>query len=250
MGSFRGVIPAAGTPSATLAIRSRSGDQEAVAELYRRAWPRALATVRASLGWDEAEDAVALGFAHALGRLDQIRDPGAVEAWMIRCATRAAVDLARRRCRLQPWGAAADLPDGRRPDSESAAERALAGLDRAALATSLEQLPADLRRLIRLRYEAGLSVQDVAAKMGLPEGTVRRRYFDAYRMLRHRFLQHHLRPGVGECATVTDQLCRAASRTVSARARHRIDDHLGHCLGCQARQAELAETVAERTSRR
>lgn len=239
------------TPSATLAIRSRSGDQEAAAELYRRAWPRALATVRRSHGWDEAEDAVALGFAHALGRLEQIREPGAVEAWMIRCAMRAAIDLARRRCRVQPWGAPADLPAGRgfEAGAESAAERALAGFDRAALARSLEQLPSDLARLIRLRYLAGLSVQEVAARMGRPEGTVRRQCFDAYQLLRQRFWQQHLRPGVGECATVTDQLCRAVSRPISARSRHRIDQHLGHCLGCRERQAELAEAIAECRSR-
>jgi RNA polymerase sigma-70 factor, ECF subfamily len=242
------------TPSATLAIRSRSGDQEAAAELYRRAWPRALAIVRRSHGWDEAEDAVALGFAHALGRLDQIQEPGAVEAWMIRCATRAAIDLARRRCRAQPWGAPIDLPAGRGAEhdagAESAADRALAGFERAALVRSLAQLPDDLGRLIVLRYLAGLSVPEVAARTGLPEGTVRRRCFDAYRLLRQRFWEQHLRPGVGECATVTDQLCRAASRNISARSRRRIDQHLGHCLGCRERQAALIEAIAERASRR
>jgi RNA polymerase sigma factor (sigma-70 family) len=212
-----------------------------------------LAAVRTTRGWDEAEDAVALGFAHALDRLDQIRDPEAVEAWMTRCAMRAALDLARRRRRAEPWGAAADLPAGRpavrTTEADTAAERALAGLDQAALARALEQLPDALRRPIRLRYMAGLSVQEVAAEMGLPEGTIRRRCFDAYRLLRQRFLQHHLRPGVGECATVTDQLCRAASRNVSAVARRRIDQHLGHCIGCRERQAALDEAIAERMRR-
>src|ERR1700704_6010988 len=49
-------------PSAELALFARGGDRDALAELYRRAWPRALAAVRSTSGWDEAEDAVAEGF--------------------------------------------------------------------------------------------------------------------------------------------------------------------------------------------
>jgi NitT/TauT family transport system substrate-binding protein len=238
-------LTGAALTGAALTGAARRGDQEALAELYRRAWPRALAAVRTSCGWDEAEDAVAVGFVRALDRLSQIHDPTAVEAWLTRSAIRASIDLARRRRRAQPWGAPADLPQTGKQHAESAAERALARLDRAALASLVQQLPNELGRLIRLRYVAGLSVQEVSAAVGLPEGTVRRRCFDAYRLLRQRFLQQQLRSGAGECATVTDQLCRAASRNVSTRARRRIEQHLGHCRGCRERQAELAETVAE-----
>jgi hypothetical protein len=91
----------------------------------------------------------------------------------------------------------------------------------------------------------GLSVHEVAAAIGLPEGTVRRRCFEAYRLLRQQFLRQHLGAATGECATVTDQLCRAASRRVSALERRRIDEHLARCAGCRRRQAELAEIVAE-----
>jgi RNA polymerase sigma factor (sigma-70 family) len=239
----------ADTPSGSLVRHARWGDQDALAELFRRAWPRALAAVRTSCGWDEAEDAVAVAFAHALDRLDQIRDPTAVEAWLTRSAIRTSIDLARRRRQARPSGAPVDLPANGGQHAESTAERALARLDRAAIAWSIEQLPDELGHLIRLRYVAGLSVEEVAAAVGLPEGTVRRRCFDAYRLLRQRFLQQHLRSGTGECATMTDQLCRAASRNVSALARRRLDQHLRHCPGCRDRQAELAETVAELSHR-
>jgi len=226
------------------------GDPEALGELYRRAWPRALAAVRTSCGWDEAEDAVAVGFARALGRLDQIRDPTAVEAWLTRSAVRASADLARRRGRVEPSGSASDLPRTEGQHAESAAEKLLAGLDRAAIVSAVEQLPDELRRLILLRYVSGLSVHEVAAAVGLPEGTVRRRCFEAYRLLRQRFLRQHLRAATGECVTVTDQICRAASRRVSALERRRIDEHLGRCAGCRRRQAELVEILAELGRRR
>jgi RNA polymerase sigma-70 factor, ECF subfamily len=241
--------PTAEASSAALALDARDGDREALAELYRRAWPRALAAVRTCRGWDEAEDAVAEGFARALDRLDQIREPGAVEAWLTRSALRASVDLARRRRRTQPGGSAAELPVTRGPHAESAAERALMRLEGAAMATSVLQLPDELRRLIQLRYGEGLSVQEIAGLLSVPEGTVRRRCFDASKLLRQRFLRLHLRPAEGECAAVTDQLCRAACGPLSALGHRRIEQHLRGCTGCRDRQAELAVAVTQRASR-
>jgi RNA polymerase sigma-70 factor, ECF subfamily len=238
-----GTLTEEAVPAAVLARQGMGGDQAALAELYRRTWPRALAAVRTSCGGDEAEDAVAMGFARAFDHLDQIRDPSAVEAWLTRSAIRASVDLARRRRRTQPWGAPADLPWTARQHAESAADRALTRLDRATVAASVDALPDELRRLICLRYVAGLSVREAAVVVGLPEGTVRRRCFDAYQLLRQRFLRHHLLAGTGECATITDQLCRAASRNLSAPARRRIDQHLAQCPACQEREAEVAETL-------
>jgi RNA polymerase sigma-70 factor (ECF subfamily) len=232
-------------PSAELAHVAREGDRDAMAELYRRTWPRALAAVRSTSGWDEAEDAVAEGFVRALDRLDQLRSPGAVEAWMTRCALRASIDLARRRRRVEPGEVVSDVVASRGPHAESAAEGVLALLDRAAMSASIQQLPRPLRQVIHLRYVAGLSVQETATRLSVPEGTVRRRCFEACRLLEQRFLRHHLRPAEGDCAVVADQLCRAAGRDLSPLARRRVALHLIGCPGCQARQAELAVTFGE-----
>ncbi len=237
--STAGLCRSATSPPEVLALAAREGDPDALAELYRRVWPVALATVRAACGWDESEDAVAEGFARALDRLDQLRDPAAIEAWLTRSAVRAATDLARKRRRAEPGGTAADLPRPRDPHIESAAEGAFARSDRAAIAASVEALPDDLRRLARLRFDAGLSVREVADLLSLPEGTIRRRCFDAYRLIRQRFLRQHLRPAAGECAVVTDQLCRAACRRLSSLAERRVEQHLRRCAGCQHRQREL-----------
>ncbi len=236
-------------PSGALALRARSGDQGAVAELYRRAWPRALAAVRASCGHDEAEDAVAEGFARAFARLHQIRDPAAVEVWLSRSAVRASLELARRRRRVRPCGGPEELPGGNAHQAESAAERVVAALDRAAIAASVGELPPDLRHMVRLRYVAGLSVREVATRLALPEGTVRRRCFDARRLLRQRFLHHNLRPATGECKGVTDQLCRAAGRDSAVTAHQWVERHLRRCPGCRARRTEL-EALADRWAHR
>ena len=236
-------------PSAALALQARAGDQGAVAELYRRAWPRALAAVCATCGPDEAEDAVAEGFARAFARLHQIRDLAAVEVWLSRSAVRASVDLARRRRRAQPCGAPTELPADRWHHGESAADRVMAALDHAALAASLRELPADLRGMVRLRYVEGLSVREMAGRLAMPEGTVRRRCFDARRMLRQRFLRQHLRPASGECEAVTDRLCRAAGRDDAPPVHRRVERHLQRCPGCRARRTEL-EAWAGRTARR
>ena len=240
----------ADAPTAALVPAARQGDQDALAELYRRVWPRALAAVRRRCGWDEAEDAVAEGFARALDRLDQIRDPAAAEAWLTQSAVRSSLDLARRRRRAQPSGGAGELPKGRTPDGESAVERLLTQLDHAAVASSVKQLPGDLQHLVRLRYVDGLSIAEIAVVLGRPEGTVRRRCFDACRLIEQRFLRHQLGTAIGECAVVTEQLCRSLSRSVSPRTRHRIDQHLRACTRCRHRQAELTDTVAELDRRR
>jgi RNA polymerase sigma-70 factor (ECF subfamily) len=182
--------PAVRDMSPALLVRqARRDNQQAVAELYRRAWPSALARVRAQFGSDEAEDAVAEGFARAFAHLDQLRDPAAVEAWLTRSAVRAWLDLARRRQRVQPAGAPTELPPAIGPPThcESVAERFVAGVDRAVINSCIVQLPEDLRQMVCLRYIAGLSVHEVAARMALPEGTVRRRCFDARLLLRQRF---------------------------------------------------------------
>src|SRR5579859_2611630 len=230
--------------AAELARAAQQGDGHACAALYRRAWPRALAAVRASCGWDEAEDAVAEAFARALGRLDQLREPAAVETWLARCAVRAATDLARCRWRAQPAGHATDLPV-EAVFAESAADRALSVLDSAAMAEIVGQLPENLRQVIGLRYLAGFSVREVAARLSLPEGTVRRRCFDGCQLVQQRFLHHHLRPATGECAAVTDHLCRGTARALSALAQRRVERHVRGCAPCQARQAELTVALDE-----
>ncbi|HSS10880.1 MAG TPA: sigma-70 family RNA polymerase sigma factor [Acidimicrobiales bacterium] len=235
-------------PSAELARAAQGGDGRAIEELYRRTAPRSRTAARCYCGPSDAEDAASEGFIRALARLHQLRDPAAVEAWIVRCAVRAAIDVSRRQRRQQPNSAAVELIHAIGPPGESAAERALSAFERHTLAAALEQLPQGDRRLLRLRYEAGWSVRQISARLGLPEGTIRRRCFEACQIAGQRFLRGQLQPASGECGASTDQLCRAVQRGLSALARRRLTDHLRRCAACRSRERELAELTGAHTT--
>lgn len=232
-------------PAAQLAIAAQAGDSDAAGELFRRVRSRARRAASAFCQEGDADDAVAEGLSRAIGRIGQLRDPAAVEGWMVRCVVRSAVDLSRQRQRLQPTEAIARLVDDAARSGESAAEAALSALDRDSMAAVLHDLRPDLRLLLYLRYDAGLSVQHIAIALGRPPGTVRRQCVEARQMAGRRFLGRHLRPAVGPCAQISDDLCRRPYRRPAPRVRNRTRDHLGRCPSCRERQAELDAVLRE-----
>jgi RNA polymerase sigma-70 factor (ECF subfamily) len=113
-----------------------------------------------------ADDAVAEAFARALERANQIRDP---VPWLYRTAFRlAAEDLRRERRGPEP-----------EPDQTPASA---AGLG--ALVPALRQLSPAQRAAVVLHYEADLSVQEVARRMGTSVGAVKVHLFRGRRRLR------------------------------------------------------------------
>ena len=234
-------------PSADVVSAARAGDERAIEELYRRTVRRSRAAARCYCGAIDAEDAASEGFLRALVRLDQLRDPNAVEAWIVRCVARAAIDLARRQRRQQPNSTAVERLGASGPQSESAAERALSELERDLLAEVISQLPDPARLLLRLRYHAGWSVAQISGLLDIPPGTVRRQCVEACQLAGQRFLLGQLQPARGDCTPSTDQLCRAAWRQMSALARRRVAEHLRRCPACRSRARELAELTGPRS---
>jgi RNA polymerase sigma factor (sigma-70 family) len=231
--------------SAELALAARAGDSDAAGELYRRTQARARRAALAFCHEADADDAVAEGLSRALHRIDQLADPAAVEGWMVRCVVRAAVDISRQRQRQRPSGDVTLLTERALPAGESAADRALASVDRAAMAAAVADLQPGLRLLLHLRYEAGLTVAEVAVVLGRPEGTVRRQCVEARRVAGQRFLSRHLRPAQGLCAHVSALLCQEPYRPLSTRSRRQAFDHLRRCGACRARKAEVESVLSE-----
>jgi RNA polymerase sigma factor (sigma-70 family) len=226
-------------------VAARSGDEGAAGELYRRTVRRARAAARCFCADADADDAVADGLSRALTRLHQLSDPAAVEAWMIRCAVRAAVDLSRQRRRQSPTGSIDALRQRVLPPVESAADAALTVLDQRVVALVLRDLPPDDRLLLQLRYHAGFSVRRIAETLGRPGGTVRRQCVEARTMVGQRYLGQQLQPPAGPCVGITDLMCRAVYRRLSDHSRGRIEQHLHRCRACRDRRRELADLLAE-----
>ncbi|WP_433299845.1 SigE family RNA polymerase sigma factor [Actinoplanes sp. CA-030573] len=115
--------------------------------------------------WQVAEDAVLGALAKLYARWQRVDNP---EAYAKTAVVRAAIDETRR-----PWWrreqahSHAALPDRAVPDRTGAVE------DRVHVRAALGQLPAKVRAVLVLRFLEGLSVQQTAAALRCPEGTVK-----------------------------------------------------------------------------
>lgn len=137
---------------------------------------------------DEAEDMTAQTFERALNAIGRYEDRGApCSGWLLRIAGNVLIDRARRQSRVSVLG---DDPipehriDRRDEDDPTAwVER----WERASwLRTQLATLPSDQQRAIRLRYWDGLSIAEVADRMGRNENATKQLLHRAVTTLRTR----------------------------------------------------------------
>lgn len=116
---------------------------------------------------------------------EQYREPEAVFGWAKRLCQRVCLTAVRnerrdrRRFTADENGVA--LVETAVPDPLAATE---AGEMRLRIASAVEHLPADQRRLLRMRYWRGLSAVDIARRLDLPATTVRTRLRRIRRALR------------------------------------------------------------------
>ena len=136
---------------------------------------RCLREARRILGnRDDAEEAVQEAFVRAWRKRSACRTPGAPLPWLLQITRNESMRLAARRSRRQ----ASEIPEAE-PDAvpDSAGRGIDPQLDRTLTSVATEQalsaLGEDERNLLRLRYEEDLTQGQVAAALGVPEGTVK-----------------------------------------------------------------------------
>lgn len=156
-----------------LVAAARRGDERAVSLLFARHWAPAVRVAAAVCGGDApaedvAQEALVRAFA-ALHRFDG-RRPFAV--WLQRIVVNTALNHRRRTRREAPLDEAPDPSSPAPPDGDPRLHAALAAL------------PPDQRVAVALRYAAGLPPADIAAALGVPEGTVNSRLGRALARLR------------------------------------------------------------------
>lgn len=160
---------------------------------YRVALRRHLtATIRDG---DAAEDLLQEAFLRVWTRADQWDGRGAVKAWLFRIATNLALNhlRSRRRRREQSLeapreagddGEESPLPAWLIDTASLGPEAALEAADRAArLRRLVDALPEEKREVFRLVLDADMEVREVAAALGIPEGTVKSRLHHAKKRL-------------------------------------------------------------------
>lgn len=168
----------AGRSEAALVARAAEGDEDAVAVLYEvYAGPLYGFGLRRLGDPLLAEELVQVVMTR-LWRLGSRYEPdrGSVRTWVFTIARSTVIDLYRRQPAATPTGDLADQPDV--VDELEALIRA------EAVRTALDRLSAEHREVIDLAYFGGLTQAEIAARLGLPLGTVKSRTFYALKAFR------------------------------------------------------------------
>jgi RNA polymerase sigma-70 factor (ECF subfamily) len=164
-----------------LIVQTLAGDRTAFGVLVERYAAQARRVARAVLGDpDDADDAAQDGFLSALVKLAQYDSKRPFGPWLMRIVANAATDRRRRRKvrSAEPLDPSL-VGGGPRPDA-MAVQSELGDKLRAALA----ELPERRRTAVVLFDVEGYSHAEIAAILGIPEGTVRSEVFHGRRRLR------------------------------------------------------------------
>ena len=162
-----------------LVRQARQGDAEAFDALARMVGDRCLAiAVRILRDIDLAEDAVQAALITAWVELRSLRDPSRFEPWLHRILTNECyVEAGRRRrwteaLRILPVAAASG------PDEYLTVD------DRDVLERAFRRLTVEQRAVLVFHHYLGLSISQVADRLGIPDGTAKSRLNHASRALR------------------------------------------------------------------
>ena len=155
-----------------------AGRLEALDVLYERYKTMAYGIARRITGDDSlAEDVVQEAFLGAWRNADRyVAGRGSVKTWLLAIVHHRAIDAVRRR---RPASELPEEADGMRtPEPLTLPDvwGEVAGrIDAGAVQTALTALPAPQREALELAYFGGLSQTEIAARTGVPLGTVKSR---------------------------------------------------------------------------
>lgn len=171
--------------AAKLLSRAKAGDEIAFDQLVVRTTPRLYRTVRRmSSDRMEAEAIVQETWLRAWKALNRVETNQPVMPWLTTIALNVARDQWRRSNRLQMEAEAESVwePAFSRPAEEMIEKREEARQ----LAVYVDQLRLEYRTVIALRYDAGLSYEQIAEALSTPINTVRTHLRRAKQALRKR----------------------------------------------------------------
>ena len=179
-------------PDTEIARRIALGDQDAFVLLMRRYNQTLYRTARSILRDDaEAEDAVQEAYMLAYRAIGSFRGEAKLSTWLIRIVVNEAIARSRKVSRRAQiiniaGGPEADTAEGNMEAAtpEQPEHAAMRADSRRLLEAKIDALPESFRTVFVLRAIEDLSVEETAATLGIPEATVRTRYFRARSLLR------------------------------------------------------------------
>jgi RNA polymerase sigma-70 factor (ECF subfamily) len=210
---------------AELVSRVAAGDPHAFALLMRRHNRMLFRAARSILRDDsEAEDALQDAYLQAFRAIGQYRGEAKVSTWLTRIVVNEAIARSRKRAReaeVTPLFAdpglelrhGEEIMDDAADTPEHGAMRAEA---RVLVERSLDALPEAFRTVFMLRAVEEMNSEEVAACLGIPEATVRTRYFRARAMLRAS-LETQFDVALGDAFSFDGERCNRIVAAVLAR---------------------------------
>lgn len=211
-------------PDAELAAQAASGDEAAFERIMRRHNRLLFRTARSILKSDaEAEDALQEAYLRAWRALGSFRADARLSTWLVRIVINESLARLRRRgaevlaldSTLDPQGPSMeDVMEGNPDDRPDRA--AMRAELRQSMEARIDALPEAFRTVFMLRAVEELSVEDVAAALGLPESTVRTRFFRARGLLREA-LARDVDRAMGDAFSFDGERCDRIVAGVMAR---------------------------------
>lgn len=183
------------TEEKELVRRAQGGDAEAfsmlVSEHQQFVYNLALRALQDS---HEAEDAAQDAFVRAWMALPNFRGQSQFRTWLYRIVTNVCYNrMPKLRRQMAAMGddQVIDVPD---EDSDDPADEVEAIQRRAYLHSQIDELPESYKILVTLRYQQGLSYDEIASVLSLPLGTVKTGLFRAKAQLRQALHQFEEQP--------------------------------------------------------
>ena len=195
-------------------------------EIVRQYSPMVMAIcLRVTRNKHDAEDAVQAVFLCLAEQMRQGRPIRAISPWLHQVATRASIDLCRRRKRrTRHENLASERAAGQMKSADPAAELDLAEL-RPLVRQTLDELSAQYRLPLILHYYGGLSNDELARELRLDPGTLRVRLHRGHKQLRERLMRRGILLAGGVLGAVLGELVRCQVSEELLRATVNLGHH-------------------------
>lgn len=165
-----------------LIAAAKRGEPPAQRRLYEEHRSRVYRLMVRMVGADDAADVTQQVFLQVLRKIGQFSGQSQFTTWLYRLAVNEALQHLRRRRRAKSSSLEYDVVD-RSPPRVGRCEQA------ELLEEALARLDSDLRAMFLLREVEGLSYQEIAAAVGIAEGTVGSRLNRARQLLREYLIE-------------------------------------------------------------
>ena len=226
------------TSDESLVERTRSGDQRAFAELWRRHYRSGARVARQFTSSIDADDLVSEAYTRIYQRVLAGGGPtGAFRPYLYTTIRNLA----------STWGAKSrdvqvdDIADFEDPDTID--DPAALALDRTLTARAFRSLPDRWQSVLWYTEVEGMDPHEVAPILGMTANGVAALSYRAREGLRKAWLQAHINDASasGECQWTISRVGEHARRGLSARDQERMTFHLATCAKCSIINEEVDE---------